>query len=1204
MIQRVGWCVFFLVAVIACDPVAAPEDVGLPADAGEDAGSPADARVADGSAPDAAAPDASTPCGDGVLDAEEECDDGNRDSTDGCLADCRLPAPLTRSVGPVYLRPSPHRPVVTFYLVSPGGPLQGALAVDRLGAPGGAGADHGSDPYPSRENIAVVRVLDPDESVVHWHYQAQGPADVAPRVVPSASERPPAFHFDEHGNLRDYRFALTEPGVYQVRVVTNSLKTALRLELPERVGVGVSYHNGAFAWPFCLERCGDTPPTTFWAWAPRHPSAPLWLELTPSGSGTALPALLDEGGTPLLPIERGAARRFVVAPGRADQGELWRVDMPAVAASAPMHFRAVGFPFILADSAESARAIHASVERVASGPHAGTLVHHRFQAEVLALLPEILSAEHAGGDAQLDALVTADRLAAPRSSACAEPPGDPDAVWRNLDLLDGWDGPLRAARFYLSRAAPSGGSVVFGGGAPILEAGPGHHWAGAVGLPFLERQRCDHDSDCVDGGGCDVASRTCRALFDPEAPRQRWDVLRGLRYTVRDGATYHDSFAGLALPHGAARHLALAATLAHPCNPWGPAAAGAPLPHPELLARAAAAGLAELLLIGEDDRFLPIADDDPYPGFMAFPLPQSTSGYAAVAPHLAEVFGRTPGLAARIQRVWGEGLRGPVDRMLAAYLLTALNQSSHVLLAAEELAHGLRGRPEDALYRTMARRFAERFAAAASPGGWLEEASGPSSSYAGMQHWHMARYLALTAEDPEGEDALLREALAASYAFFSAATVGEPDGQRTSGFNFSHRIGTGFELEQWRGARGLAETIPEVALWSEWQLPRSGIGFAAARSALRGSADAFAGPIGIHRSSLHGAADLASSLDSAARPPGLRLPSERPGSWVEVRGASGAPELIAVRRERGGGDAWYAALYVAPTAAAYAYGANWATTRRAPLTRADVVIEDRPAASDPRAGSASTYAIDIYASSPMIGGGLSILSTSSFGSALVAANWSPLTHHGLVAERDEEAGRRRYWESYESVTLDPAAGGPGGTCARTLTDEPPLSLTPTDPSEPPGVSVYSVLDGDPGLCVVRHLRFNDEGLEVRVVVQRIAPAPALPMDRLFENIPVPTCTRARCDRRDGGDPLAMLNRKAAGATLAAAPGGFTLRDAMGRGLDIRFDGSVAATAFPEGLRHSYYGEELQIGRIEAPLPLPRALGERVSIRYRLLPVWR
>jgi hypothetical protein len=599
-----------------------------------------------------------------------------------------------------------------------------------------------------------------------------------------------------------------------------------------------------------------------------------------------------------------------------------------------------------------------------------------------------------------------------------------------------------------------------------------------------------------------------------------------------------------------------------------------------------------------------VGDDDPYPGSMLFPLAQATGGLALLAPHLEAALAAHPGLAARVQATWARGLRHVVDRLLAAYLTTTMNQSSHLLVAVEELAHGLAGLPQAPLYRALARASAARFVEAIQPAGWFEEASGPSPSYAGMQHWHLARYLQLTAADPGGEDAAVRGALAASYAFFGATVAVEPDGQRTGGFDFTHRIGTGFEEEQWRGARGMAEGIPEVAAWTAWAFPAAGPAVEAARASLASFAASFGGSVAaVPRSSLLGQASVATSLDSAARVTPAALPFQRPGSFVQPYGAPGAPQLVTVRRELPGGDAWYAAVYVGATAPSYAYSAHYAETRAVPVTNHGVVVEDVPARDDPSTGAATAHSIDVYASSPMLSGGLTLLGSTRFGSAVVGASWSPLTHHGLVAELVAVDGARsRRWARYPTVTLDPALPGADGACARALADQPRLTSSPTTPGEAPGVTTFAELDGDLGLCAARHLRFDDAGVHVRVVVRRIAAGTASPA-RLFENVPMPTCTRDGCAAAGPtGSAASQRNRKAAGATLAAAPWGFALRDSAGHGLDLVLETPTPGSAHPEGMRHAYYGDELQLGRVELELAAPAAIGDEVEVAYRLLPV--
>jgi hypothetical protein len=526
------------------------------------------------------------------------------------------------------------------------------------------------EPYPNAENIALVRVFEPDESLRHWHYQRQEPGAATPLLIASETEPPPpSFHFGAAGNSRGYRISLRQPGVYEVRVATNSLKTAVRLGIPQGVGYGVSQQNGAFAWPYCLEACVPIAPTSLFAFVPRHPSARMFLELTPANAAMVpLPEVRPVGASaPLVPVKVDSSERYELAPGTEDEGAVWQLDFPG--SEVPQHFHATGIPLILCDSVESASAIRASTVWVPSGPHKGTLVSHRFQSDILETLPELLEPANVGTEALSDSLNGPAFTAVPTQTPCAGTGSangqgalTPDQSWRRADLLHSYDSPLKAVRWYLSRASVSPrGAVSYGAGASMLDLSPTSHFAGALGLPLLERQRCRESMACVTGGAC-TADGTCTEPFDPA--KSRWDVLRGVRCKVRDGAQYYDAYAALGLPGGAARQLMLAATLSHPCNPWGPATKGAALPHPDLVARAAAHGLAELLVVGEDERQLSVGDTDPYPGSLGFQVVEFAEDFGAVAAQLPALLpgtGPKKDLGARLQRVWANGVRRLID---------------------------------------------------------------------------------------------------------------------------------------------------------------------------------------------------------------------------------------------------------------------------------------------------------------------------------------------------------------------------------------------------------------------------------------------------------------------------------------------------------------------------------------------------------------
>ena len=108
---------------------------------------------------------------------------------------------------------------------------------------------------------------------------------------------------------------------------------------------------------------------------------------------------------------------------------------------------------------------------------------------------------------------------------------------------------------------------------------------------------------------------------------------------------------------------------------------------------------------------------------------------------------------------------------------------------------------------------------------------------------------------------------------------------------------------------------------------------------------------------------------------------------------------------------------------------------------------------------------------------------------------------------------------------------------------------------------------------------------------------------------MPTCTRATCDVGTTDEPL---NTKSDGAALRLDPDGEALIDETvttaqvgvfddsGRGVTVEFDRERTIHASAHGLRWTYYEEELQVGRVEVPLEVPR-FGETVTLSYALVP---
>ncbi|MCC7494438.1 MAG: hypothetical protein IT204_18925 [Fimbriimonadaceae bacterium] len=465
-------------------------------------------------------------------------------------------------------------------------------------------------------------------------------------------------------------------------------------------------------------------------------------------------------------------------------------------------------------------------------------------------------------------------------------------------------------------------------------------------LPLVER--------LLDSQNVDPTSHWGGSLDGWQAPAAkseregRWDRLHGLP-GLWAGASARDS--------ADAYPLALAALADDPTNPYHG--------RRELLQRAAAAALRDLLLVTEAETFPGIADFDPYPGNMAFALGQKTLPvYGLAAPHVDPA----------VRALWTEAVSHLVDRHLVDPLTTARNQSSHHLVAFQSFANG----SGDPYYRELARLFARRWMRGQSAAGYHMEATGPCGSYIGMTHWHEAVYYRLSG------DAAILDSLRRSYTFFNHTVAPEPDGRLLGGFNFNHRVGDGFCTEQWNGARGiLDDLLPEVGLWATAVDPASA----------RAEVEKF---LAAPRPPLYAALTTPRWLWYAAADRSGVWPARETNSFVRQFG----DELVAVKR-----PGYYAVIYTGKPAAGAAY------------------LPRKESLRTPFAGDLeSTGGVlpDMRSITPFGGGGLSGFWTPAYGHSLLAANWSPTTHHGLIAT----VAGKRWWEDYfaHSQTLDAAAG--------------------------------------------------------------------------------------------------------------------------------------------------------------------------------------
>ena len=707
-------------------------------------------------------------------------------------------------------------------------------------------------------------------------------------------------------------------------------------------------------------------------------------------------------------------------------------------------FRAAGFPLILCPDEKSARAIGASVETLPDG----TVVAHKFQRRIAELLPRLLDPKNVG---------RAEDLIVPLASREKEWLSDPV---RNANLLDAY-GLMPSVEWALRHQ----------------NVDPTSHWSGSLdGWQRYEKMA---------------------------PPLNRWDRWKTISVgdePVRDNNMETGGlWAGASSNTGAtAENLALAVSLDAPFNPY--------FAKRELLYRAAAAALRDLMALGEDETWRGVGSDmSNYPGFMAFAVAQKTLPvYALVAPQMP----------ADVREVWTEGVEHILDRLYPESLVTARNQSSHFLVAYQDLARGS-GLPR---HQEMARLYARHWLEGQHPAGFQIEKAGPDASYIGMTHWHEAVYFR------ESGDKTILESLRRSYRFFNHTVAPEPDGQMLGGFNFNHRVGQGFDNEQWGGARGiLDDVLPEVGLWAK---PRS-IGtrersVAAIQAALKQlpepkMPDNITNPRYFY----------ASKADTTGVWPALE-----PGDYVRDLGG----ELVAFKRA-----GYFGAVYVG---------------HPAPV---DYYIADREQFRLPAPGDAENKggAANIRKVTPFLGGGLSLFWTPNYGSSVLATNWSPLAHHGLVAL---QADGKRYWEDYFATkyAVDEKAG--------TLRVEGRIENQP--------------------ISYVRTYSFEADGVRVRV---QLKADKDIALAGLWENLPFATGTA-----KTRGAELVVPGEKD-GAAQAER---FTIRDKNGAGVEVVFDAAQQLRVQRNGLQNN----GLQIARVEVALPAQWTSGQTVTLGYQLRPL--
>ncbi len=579
--------------------------------------------------------------------------------------------------------------------------------------------------------------------------------------------------------------------------------------------------------------------------------------------------------------------------------------------------------------------------------------------------------------------------------------------------------------------------------------------------------------------------------------------------TAEKGRRWDNYGAGGSLTGGSlAAGLAQAATLDAAFNPW--------FAKRELVYRAAACAMRDLMLLAEDETFQSghSGDMNPYPtGCLLFPLAQSHTGAFDLA---------APLLPAQVRRLWAEGLQRAVDRCFPIQLVTCRNQSAHGLIILWQYYQGT----QDERYRDAAYQFSERFLEQMSKPGYDMECIGPDATYQGMTHWYKGLFLRLT------RDPIIMESLRKTYRFFNHTVAPEPDGRMLGASNFSHRTAGSFAAEQYGGAKGICDgLLPEVGIWAK---PRTPEARAKAEEMIRKRlADPFtnkdyATPGGRARGRKASQITTPRYLYYAAKPLRGVWPAQEAAPFIRNFGN----EMVAVKR-----PASYCVVYVGkPASAFYIRGKE---KFRKPL----------PGDIENKGGDKAAKPV-----TPYLGGGLSLFWTPAYGNALLAMNWSPVTHHGLILRR---ADTTRWWEDYlkTEFALDADAGV---------------------------LTVAGQVEKSP-LAYERRYTFGDDALTVELT---LAATDGFACASLVENV-----------------PLVFGSVKARGVTLVAPERGraFRVQDSAGAGVEWVFDTEQSFVKYETGLRGQKWTDHV-CGRVEVALPRKFEKGQRVVLRYQMRPV--
>jgi len=238
-------------------------------------------------------------------------------------------------------------------------------------------------------DLITLRLFDPsDKLLLREHLDRGGEENVAAEAVESDETHAPKVKASAQDSrwpaeVGVFRRELTQPGIYEVRMVSGLKKTALQLESDSPMPSGVSFQNGFFsAWKPGLSKV--------WFYVPQNA-----MKLKIKGHGITL---RDSQNQVLYP-STGTKDEQLAEVAVKSPGELWSMEL-----TGDWQFSAAGFPVILCEEAETAKALGASTGVTADG----TWLAFRNQETLLQKIPGLLAPEKVGQTEALIKLLDAD----------------------------------------------------------------------------------------------------------------------------------------------------------------------------------------------------------------------------------------------------------------------------------------------------------------------------------------------------------------------------------------------------------------------------------------------------------------------------------------------------------------------------------------------------------------------------------------------------------------------------------------------------------------------------------------------------------------------------------------------------------------------------------------------------------------------------